>query len=72
MKSKRFALIGLCAALFGAGIGMSSAQVLDVRCQSCETFFRVCIAACDAEGGEGDCYRPCFQQRRACVATFCP
>jgi hypothetical protein len=69
-KSKTWLLAGLCAALFGTGMGVSSAQILDLRCQQCQSFFQACIAQCDYE--DGTCYRGCFVQRRACVATFCP
>ncbi len=71
MKSKRLALLGLCVALFGAGVSASSAQVLDLRCQSCEWSFQACISQCDYDPENTACYRGCFVQRRACVATFC-
>jgi hypothetical protein len=71
MKMKKHMLLGLCAALFGAGLGVSNAQVLDLRCQSCQTHFQACISQCDYIPENSDCYRGCFVQRRACVATFC-
>jgi hypothetical protein len=67
-----FAMSALCAALFGAGIGMTSAQVVDQRCQQCDWDHYACIVACDYEGGETDCYRACNTQRRLCKETFCP
>jgi hypothetical protein len=71
MKRKTLLLAALGALVFGAGIGVSSAQVYDWRCQSCEWNFQACLQQCDYEGGEGDCYAGCVQRRRLCVATFC-
>ena len=72
MKANTLMIVGLCAALFGAGIGASKAQVVDLRCQYCTWNFQACIAQCDLNGGESSCYSACTSKRRACVATFCP
>lgn len=72
MKSKTMMLIGLCAALFGAGVSASMAQVPDLRCQYCTWNFQACILQCDQNGGELSCYAACRKTRQACVATFCP
>jgi hypothetical protein len=72
MKLKRILFWGACALSVGLGMGVAMAQsVPDLRCQYCQTIFMQCLAACDAEGGEGDCYRPCIVQRRLCQQTFC-
>lgn len=71
MKRKPVLLAAFCAALFGLGIGATSAQT-DVRCQQCDWDFYACIQVCDQEGGETECYRACSTQRRLCKATFCP
>jgi hypothetical protein len=72
MTIKTWALIGLCAVVFGAGLGVSNAEPLDLRCQSCQSFFQACIAQCNYRPENSDgCYAACIAQRRACVATFC-
>lgn len=72
MKRKTWLIGAFCAAFLGMGIGMTSAQVPDLRCQQCDWDYYGCIQACDYEGGETDCYRGCIVQRRLCKATFCP
>jgi hypothetical protein len=72
MKLKRILFWGACALSVGLGMGVAVAQsVPDLRCQSCQTIFMQCLAACDAEGGEGGCYAPCIRQRRLCQEIFC-
>lgn len=72
-KFRKQLLLAAAAVLaFGAGIGTSSAQVYDWRCQQCGWNFQSCLTQCDYAGGEEGCYAGCIQQRRLCVATFCP
>jgi hypothetical protein len=70
-KFRPAVLFALCATMFGAGIGATSAQVYDWRCQSCDWSFQSCIQQCDYNGGEEGCYSACIAQRRVCKATFC-
>ncbi|ODU42799.1 hypothetical protein [uncultured Aquimonas sp.] len=73
MKLKQILFWGACALSIGLGMGVAVAQsVPDLRCQSCYTIFMQCLAQCDAENGEGGCYRTCTRQRTTCESLFCP
>jgi hypothetical protein len=72
VKRKMVMIAALCASLFGAGIGATSAQVYDWRCQSCTWNFQSCLAQCDANGGDEACYSNCVTRYQLCKATFCP
>jgi hypothetical protein len=56
-SSKILLLVGLCTAMFGAGIGTSVAQPTfsPSSCAWCGTYFRMCIARCYSEECENRC-----------------
>ena len=55
--SRILLLAGLCAAMFGAGIGTSVAQttISPASCSWCGTYFRMCIARCYSVECEDRC-----------------
>lgn len=66
-NSRILLLAGLCAAMFGAGIGTSVAQttVSPASCAWCSTYVRMCLARCYTEECENRCIEAYLVCRQA-------